>query len=89
MKTTNVKWGEENERKLATKVNAREQFVVPTWIDIDFSSPATAPEIVVSTAPGILQLRLRLKGLPRQICKGFPRGLGAFCWCSLEAERVI
>ena len=32
----------------------------------------TAPEIGVSMAPGILLLRLRLKGLPRQVCKGFP-----------------
>ena len=45
MKTANVKWGEENERQLATKVNAKEEFVRPTWIDLDFSSPATAREI--------------------------------------------
>ena len=28
--------GEENERQLATKVNAREEFVRPTWIDLSF-----------------------------------------------------
>ena len=42
--------GEENERQLATKVNAREEFVRPTWIDLDLPSPATAPEI--RTLPG-------------------------------------
>ena len=46
-------------------------------------------EIVVSTAPGILQLRLHLKGLPRQVCTGFPPWPWSLALCSLEAERVM
>ena len=49
--------GEENERQLATKVNAREEFVRPTWIDLDFSSPETAPEILLMFAVYPLQRR--------------------------------
>ena len=85
MKTANVKWGRGKREATGKKVNAGDDFARPTRIDLSFpgngarntSTTATkdlpmAPEIVVSTAPGILLLRLRLKGLPRKICKGFP-----------------
>ena len=47
MKTANVKWGRGKREATGKKVNARDEFVRPTWIDLDFSSPATAPEILL------------------------------------------
>ena len=45
MKTANVKWGRGKREANRKKVNARDEFVRPTWIDL--SSPATAPEILL------------------------------------------
>ena len=87
MKTANVKWGrgkrEATGNKSKCKIRVcetyldRSCFLLPgngarNTSDVCCVSLATAREIVVSMAPGILQLRLRLKGLPRQVCKGFP-----------------
>ena len=47
MKTANVKWGRGKREATGKKVNAGDEFVRPTWIDLDFSSPATAPEILL------------------------------------------
>ena len=47
MKTANVKWGRGKREATGNKSNAREEFVRPTWIDLDFSSPTTAPEMLL------------------------------------------
>ena len=58
----------------ATDVNKFKQLdsQAKNIIDVSCASLATAVGIVVSMTPGILLLRLRLKGLPRKVCKGFP-----------------
>ena len=87
MKTANVKWGRGKREANGNKSKCKRR-VCETYLDRSiFLLPGngarnssatetkdlpTAPEIVVSTALGILQLRLRLKGLPRQVGKGFP-----------------
>ena len=87
MKTANVKWGRGKQEATGNKIKCKrrvcETYLDRSWFllpgngarntsDVCCVSLATVPEIVVSTAPGILQLRLCLKGLPRQVCKGFP-----------------
>ena len=36
MKTANVKWGRGKREATSKKVNARDEFVRPTWIDLSF-----------------------------------------------------
>ena len=36
MKTANVKWGRGKREATGKKVNARDEFVRPTWIDLSF-----------------------------------------------------
>ena len=39
MKTANVKWGRGKREATRKKVNAGDEFVRPTWIDLDLSFP--------------------------------------------------
>ena len=52
MKTANVKWGRGKREATGKKVNARDEFVRPTWIDLSFpgngarNSSATATKFL-------------------------------------------
>ena len=41
MKTENVKWGRGKREATGKKVNARDEFVRPTWIDLSFPDNGT------------------------------------------------
>ena len=81
------------------KVNARDEFVRATWIDLSFPGNGTRNTIATATkdlptVPEITVLRHQesfcygyaLRDFLGKYAKDFPRGLGALCWCSSKRK---
>ena len=84
MKTANVKWGRGKREATGKKVNAGDEFVRPTWIDLDLSFPGNGAGMLLMS---VMLLHKRPSSGARN---GHVDGIRILLrWCSLEAERMM